>query len=407
MEQDQPYAEMEAMKQIMLLAAPAAGRVRLHAAEAAPLAAGDLVATLELDAPAAVAQRQPFAGAWPELSQPRVESDSLHQAFTEATHAAEMLLAGYARSPARVLDDLLDVLRNEELPYAVWDDQWAAIARTVPEALSAQLRGAVARARAGAAAFPGREVAAAIRAALDAAPITDQRAIEAATAHALELAQQMDGGQGGYARCLVRRLLQHFLESEAPFRHVHDASSEADAVEALRKAHPSSMQHVLDSLMSHRALPAKARFVAALLSAVVALHPDAFQHELKALAAMPATAPLLALVQRAQQLLEASLLGRLSREIAAALVPPRGGHSRGASVDTTSGSEMGVASCDAEDTAAQRPATQPGHADLKRTVSQLAEDLSDRVTLEDKCDLVPTAACNAVLRTSCCVASTG
>lgn len=61
--QDQPYAEVEVMKMIMPLLAPAPGKVHFNVQEGGLLNAGDLIATLELDDPS----ESPLEQAIPEF----------------------------------------------------------------------------------------------------------------------------------------------------------------------------------------------------------------------------------------------------------------------------------------------------------------------------------------------------
>lgn len=394
-EQDQPFAEMEAMKQIMLLSAPAAGRVHFRVAEACALAAGDVVADLELDHPDAVARGQPFTDGWPALASPQVESDSIQHVYTDAQRAAEMVLAGFAEDADGALASLLEVLDSDDLPYALWEEQWGCLRPLVPDSVRERVDKVVAQskdcdggagggsgAEGGCTAFPADAVQWALDECVCSAPIAEQRLLESATARARSLLEQLAGGAGAIARHVARQLLDRFQETEAPFLR---SEAQADAVTALRREHAANLQTVIDALVSHAALPTKARFTLGILHTLVAPTPQLFRRQLTQLAALPPARPLARVVQRAQQLLEASLLAQLSDEISVALVPPADSNSGGSPPITgapslrdggrstgllRSGSVLSL-------TGTQR--------ELRLVVSQVARELQAVSTLEDKC----------------------
>lgn len=79
---------------------------------------------------------------------------------------------------------------------------------------------------------------------------------------------------------------------------------------------------VVDIVVSHHALPRKARFVAALLDTFVAANPQAFASQLSRLAQLPARPPLVAVARQAQQLQEQALTLEMCAVIGAALAAP-------------------------------------------------------------------------------------
>ena len=385
-QQDQPFAELEAMKQIMLLAVPASGTISFCTSENCALAAGDVVARLELDDPDSVSKGQPFEGPWPDLSPPQVESDGIQHLYADALRAADMLLAGYAGNADGVLQDLLHVLRAPELPFALWEEQWGAMCGLLPESTASHINSIVAAATPHASggagggiganavvhAFPAEEVQDALEDCVLMAPIAEQGKVESATARARTLVAQLAEGSGGLASSAAKDLLQQFLHSEQPFV---SHAQEADSIAALRREHAAELQRVLDALLSHQALQAKVKLAVGILDGIVANEPQHFRKVLSKLAALPATKQLSAVVQRAQQLLETALLTQLSSEIADALVPEAhtngfaqarrgsGGIPRNASMVSLSG----------------------GQRVLKQAVSQLAEDLQKLDSTEGRC----------------------
>jgi acetyl-CoA carboxylase / biotin carboxylase 1 len=82
------------MKMMMPLLAPAAGVIRYRLPEGAVLAAGDLIASLDLDNPELVTRATPFVGTFPELGPPILESQGVDHCFNAALDAAHQILAG-------------------------------------------------------------------------------------------------------------------------------------------------------------------------------------------------------------------------------------------------------------------------------------------------------------------------
>ena len=79
---------------IMPLLAPAAGHLRPQLLGGAIMKAGDLIARLDLDDPAATSKAQPFTGAFPDLGPPIVFSAGVDVKFSNALNAANMIMAG-------------------------------------------------------------------------------------------------------------------------------------------------------------------------------------------------------------------------------------------------------------------------------------------------------------------------
>lgn len=288
-EQDEPFAEMEAMKQIMLMISPARGTLHFAVPEGRSLSGGELVATLDLDNPQAICTGRPFTGVFPELAEPQVAAEGLHNAFHSALQNVDMIITGYVQEASTVVRQLLEVLADPDLPFAIWDEQWATVQAALPSTLVTRLSGIVSAQRqastdhivdaggpAGAEGgyraeyamcssvdesiplkatssgggsegveegFPSRQVQQEIAAYIKATPIKEQRMVESATAGVMIALQQLEGGPSALAWHTVRNTLEKFLASEAPFLDRRELS-EPDAIDVLRKEHSSDLQHV-------------------------------------------------------------------------------------------------------------------------------------------------------------------
>ena len=138
-EKGQAYAEVEVMKMMMPLLSPAAGAIAFVASEGAPLLAGELIATLDLDDPDAVTRAVEFAGAFPELGPPQVYSDRVDHRFNQALHAAKMILAGYEHPVAETLDELVACLDHPALPLLQWSEEYSFVEGRLPPAITERL----------------------------------------------------------------------------------------------------------------------------------------------------------------------------------------------------------------------------------------------------------------------------
>lgn len=88
---------LQVMKMLMALLTPATGKINFQLPEGAVLSAGDLIAVLDLDDPAAVTAAAPYPGGFPELGPPLVHSQGVDYRFKEAYSAAKMILEGMCK----------------------------------------------------------------------------------------------------------------------------------------------------------------------------------------------------------------------------------------------------------------------------------------------------------------------
>ncbi|KAK2079983.1 hypothetical protein QBZ16_002378 [Prototheca wickerhamii] len=267
---DEPFAEVEVMKMMMTLLAPAAGAVRWEVAEGAALAPGLLLARLELDDPAAalavVAPRLPAA-------------------------LAARLEAALAEGAAEMAGELSD------------DDEDAALrSRRRPRRARRPPRRAL-RPRAPALASAASEEA---RAALD--PLLTPL-LELTAAHA--------GGPEGHARRVARQLLERYLDVEERFES-GGAKTDQEVIDGLRGTHSADPGKVLEIVVAHQSAGPRADLVHRLLNALVLPSPEAYRPILRRLAALTGAGSA-APAQRARRLLEHSLLGELRVLVARAL----------------------------------------------------------------------------------------
>lgn len=357
---DAPYAEMEVMKMVMTLLAPAAGHVHFMLPEGSVLAPGQLIARLELDDPESVCRAEPFEGSFPELGPPVLVADGVGQRFQAALEAAKNVCGGYHNDVESVVNSLLTAMDDPALFFVLWQDVYGVAASRIPPPLALALESAAdsgawlleeasrGKQTSGQIAHPSEwaahQVQAAtstheaastcasqllnlIDAALDgSAPFEesisrDERAgLDAVLEPLRQVAASHADGKESFARTVVSDLLETFLRVEEQFEGGGKAT-EQEIIDTLRRSHLSSLQSlqsVVDLVISHNGLRLKSALVVRLMAALVLPAPDLYRPLLRRLAALgePGASEVAAW---AMQLLERSLLGELRSVVARAL----------------------------------------------------------------------------------------
>lgn len=156
----QPYAEVEVMKMYMPLIAQEDGIVQLIKQPGATLEAGDILGILALDDPSRVKHAQPFTGQLPDMGPPVVVGAKPPQRFFLLHSILENILRGFDNQVimGATLKELVEVLRNPELPYGEWNAQSSALHSRMPQKLDAQLQTIVDKAKARKAEFPAKQL---------------------------------------------------------------------------------------------------------------------------------------------------------------------------------------------------------------------------------------------------------
>ncbi|KAF3392437.1 Acetyl-CoA carboxylase [Penicillium rolfsii] len=156
----QPYAEVEVMKMYMPLIAQEDGIVQLIKQPGATLEAGDILGILALDDPSRVKHAQPFTGQLPEMGPPVVVGAKPPQRFVLLHSILENILRGFDNQVIMnaTLKELVEVLRNPELPYGEWNAQSSALHSRMPQKLDSQLQTIVDKAKARKAEFPAKQL---------------------------------------------------------------------------------------------------------------------------------------------------------------------------------------------------------------------------------------------------------
>lgn len=325
---DRAYAELEVMKMLMPLLAPAAGTVHFALPEGAVLSCGDLIARLELDDPESVLRAVPSQETFPDsMGPPQVATERVNDRFSRALEAAEDILSGFERDVDQTVSELLLCLDDNDLASLRWSEQYFIAQNHLPNEIKDRLESIMSSydnstfdivPEVTCSEFPSKELLHCMESFLEDQIEEDQAILEATLHPLMELVKEHEGGKEGFARKITKQLIERYLTVEELFQPKGDLSTEQDVIYNLRQEYNEDLQAVLELVLSHQGLARKAEFVKQLLLHLVLPSPSEYRPILRRLTSLasPTTRQILI---RAQYLLEHSLLADLRSVVARSL----------------------------------------------------------------------------------------
>lgn len=144
----EPYAEIEVMKMFMPLKVEESGIVQWNVNEGASIAAGDLLATLQLDNPDNVAMVSVFEGqldiaGWGALARPS-DAKRPHLVLRAAMDQLEGAMSGYVMEEEEVdiaMEDMATAVTDPALPVLEIEEQLSVLSGRVPPSLQGGIKG--------------------------------------------------------------------------------------------------------------------------------------------------------------------------------------------------------------------------------------------------------------------------
>ncbi|KAI0841488.1 acetyl-CoA carboxylase [Hypoxylon sp. FL0890] len=262
----QTFAEVEVMKMFMPLVAQEDGIVQLIKQPGVTIEAGDILGILALDDPSRVKQAQPFLGQLPEFGPPQVTGNKPAQRFALAYNILKNILAGYDNSVImqQTLKEMIEVLRNPELPYSEWASHHAALHSRMPQKLDAQLTQVVDRAKARSSDFPAKTLMRTVTKFLDdnTSP-TEADALRATIAPLIEVLENYADGQKVHELNVIGGLLQMYHDIEGRFSGRR--SQDEEVILKLREENREDYLKVIQVVLSHSRVGSKNHLILALL----------------------------------------------------------------------------------------------------------------------------------------------
>ncbi|KZW01238.1 hypothetical protein EXIGLDRAFT_603199 [Exidia glandulosa HHB12029] len=262
------YAEIEVMKMYMPLTASEDGIAQFVKQPGVSLEPGDILGILTLDDPARVKHAKPFEGQLPSMGLPGVAGNKPHQRLEFYVDVLNNILDGYDNSAlmTSTVKDLLDVLRNPELPFFTTSAILAALSGRMPAKLEDQVRNAleVAKGKSGSPEFPGARIKKAIDVFLaEQVRPTEQAMVRAQLAPLTEAVERFRGGLKAHECATITALLSRYEQTESLF----GGSIEARVLE-LREKYKTDLDKVAALVLSHTKTQSKSKLVLALLDIV-------------------------------------------------------------------------------------------------------------------------------------------
>ena len=260
------YAEVEVMKMYMPLIAQEDGVVQLIKQPGATLEAGDILGILALDDPSRVQHAQPFQGKLPDLGPPQVVGNKPPQRFVLLHNILKDILAGFDNQVimANTLKELIEVLRDPELPYGEWMAQSSALHSRMPQKLDAQFESIIEKAKSRKVEFPAKQLQKALSKFVeDNLSINDANMLRTALAPLTKVMERYADGLKAHEFHIFCDLLEEYWGVERLFAST--AVRDEDVVLKLREEHKEDLITVVHIVLSHSRVGAKNNLVLAIL----------------------------------------------------------------------------------------------------------------------------------------------
>jgi len=262
----QAFAEVEVMKMYMPLITKEDGIVQLIKQPGATLEAGDILGILALDDPSRVKHAQPFLGQLPDLGPPQVVGNKPPQRFALLHNILHNILDGFDNQVimASTLNELVQVLRDPELPYGEWNAQFSALHARMPQKLDAQFTQIVERSRTRKIEFPAKQLSKALSRFLEYnVNPSDADQLRSTLAPLTEVMDRYAEGLKAHEFDVFTNLLDQYFKVEKLFS-VRNSRDE-DIVLKLREEHKDDIFKVVQIVLSHSRIGAKNNLILAIL----------------------------------------------------------------------------------------------------------------------------------------------
>ncbi|KAL8752619.1 MAG: hypothetical protein Q9199_005623 [Rusavskia elegans] len=262
----QTYAEVEVMKMFMPLITQEAGIVNLIKQPGATLSAGDMLGILALDDPSRVKHAQPFSGQLPALGPPQVVGTKPPQRFSLLHNILQNILQGFDNQVimASTLNELVEVLRDPELPYGEWNAQFSALHARMPNKLEAQLNQTIERSRSRKVEFPAKLLHKTLTRFLEeTVSAGDAELLKSALAPLIEVMDRYAEGLKVHEYDVFCKLLDQYYDVERLFST--RGARDEDVVLKLREENKDDILKVVHTVLSHSRIGAKNNLILAIM----------------------------------------------------------------------------------------------------------------------------------------------
>ncbi|ODV86304.1 hypothetical protein CANARDRAFT_6793 [[Candida] arabinofermentans NRRL YB-2248] len=259
----QPFAEVEVMKMCMPLIAQENGTVQLLKQPGSTVNAGDILAILALDDPSKVKHALPFEGTLPSVGSPTVVGTRSDHIFERLFTVLTNILGGFDNQVVMnaTLSDLIEILRDAELPYCEWKNQISALHSRLPAKLDTQLNELIERTAKRKAEFPAKQILKLFEKTIQ------EGEVDALFSQVIEplssIAHRYKNGLEAHEYSVFASLLNEYYNVEKLF--TGDNVREEDVILKLRDENKNDLGKVVSFALSHSRIGAKNNLVIAIL----------------------------------------------------------------------------------------------------------------------------------------------
>ncbi|KAM5439527.1 acetyl-coenzyme-A carboxylase [Microsporum ferrugineum] len=260
------FAEVEVMKMYMPLIAQEDGVVQFIKQPGATLEAGDILGILALDDPSRVKHASPFTGQLPELGPPQVLGNKPPQRFMVLLKILQDILRGYDNQVimGSTLNELVEVLRNPELPYGEWNAYASALHSRMPQKLDAQMTQVIERAKTRKADFPAAQLLKTVTRFIDEnVKAADADTLRATIAPLLQIIERYKEGLKVQEYKIIVSLLEQYWEVERLFAQGN--TRDESVILKLRDENKDDISKVIQIVLSHSKIGSKNNLILAIL----------------------------------------------------------------------------------------------------------------------------------------------
>lgn len=271
------FAEVEVMKMYMPLLALEDGIAHFVTQPGTMLEAGDILGTLTLDNPSRARQvAQTFLGDLPDLGPPQMVGTKPIQRFRSLYNTLENVLDGFDNEFRSTLGDLIEVLRDPELPYSEWGIQLSVLYSRIPQRLMARLTHIVDQARVHNSEFPARSLSKALHDLQEDTTADDVVSLQAGLAPLIEITDRYDKGLQAHEFHVLSDLLDHYTSVENHFSG--QVESNEEIILRLRNDNKDDIFKVIQIIISHNKVGIKNELILAILDEYEPVIPKAGGH---------------------------------------------------------------------------------------------------------------------------------
>ncbi|TIA89702.1 hypothetical protein E3P79_02793 [Wallemia ichthyophaga] len=262
----QPFAEIEVMKMYMPLIATEDGSPMFIKQVGVALQPGEVLGILALDDPSRVKHAKPFEGQLPAFGPPSLLGNKPHQRQAYLVDAINTILDGYDNLSIMqpTLKELIEVLRDSQLPYAMMSQLLSTLSGRIPARLEDDIRELVELHHSQQVEFPAVKVVDLI----EAYTIANIRAQDRATFRLsvgpiIEIAEQFRGGLKVHEWTVLAGFINKYVETENLF-----GLGEDRAALALREQYRDNLEQAAAVVLSHVKVQSKNRLMHAILDLI-------------------------------------------------------------------------------------------------------------------------------------------